>query len=431
MKVVAGPLGYEVIGSHTYSAPRSGRFFVGVRLRTSKKPSLGTAPLVVDPVHPRAAFDVNPSNPQKYGIALLMPHEAEHWQYPIDQWSWKFTNEDYNQVFDNHHNHQLIADAVEKLIASPGDSQVRNRGITLGILPRCVDDLIGCLDNNDIRRLALVWREYWPRDVVPHLFMKTGHPSITLTVSDNPPPGRPPQTSTTTHVVDVTPDCRPWGGPLTKYFGGYTTCDTFNGIKTQFSDHRVADYVSIGASKDAVSLNKLAGGGGVAIVITRGVVDNAAGSVFLAVHLEAGVGAPVGLPYGGGVTEGWLGPPDLAHHPSGDEINSFAGGSTISAGFNLGLIGWHAIESPTSGQVGEELFHGLTGVSADASISCAWPLPQLGSLLQGRCRDILKLTDKDPSTDDVNHAKSLLAGALTGINLAVPGVNAILACLGA
>jgi len=429
-RALPGQAAYEVVGTHTYRAPRSGQVTVTVRLKGAKTRTAGSAKLIVDPVHPRAAFDVNPTNPQKYGIALLMPTEGEPWQREITQWRWGFPDEDYNAVSDSDYTHPKIAQAVNALIDNPGDSDARKEGVRWGILPRSVTALIGSLSDGDIRQLATVWREYWPRHIVPHLFMAIGHPRITLEIVDS---GPDPSTSPTYHDLNVTPDCRPWGGYLKKYFGGYTTCHTYQGIATQFGEHRVADYVSIGASKQAISLNKLAGGGGPAIVITRGVYENPAASVFLTMHLEEGVG--VGLPYGGGVTQGWLGPPDPAHTPSDyAAVNSFVGGPTISAGFNLGLFGWHGIESPNSGAVGEELFVGIAGVSADAGIACSWPLPELGnvaaSTLRGVLRDTGNPNDK-PSGSQIEKAERLVAAAVgrAKVDLVLAGVNAMLSCV--
>lgn len=403
--------GYFVTASHTYlSAQVGGKLVVTVQ-PLGRKAARATATVDVWPSHPNAFFVANPAVAVQDAISLMMPAQTAPGQLPVVSRYWLFLDNG-NPVQDDPTTRPLYNAAIANLLADPGSTPARLQAIALGILPRDANDLIGGLSDDNVRQVAQVWKAYWPYHIVPHLYDQYGVAGVGYETVDSS--GRRDRF---TRNVTIARDCLKWGGPLFGLFGGFTVCDTYNGIATQFGPHRKPDWVSIDVSKLFGNVGKAGFGGGVSLTVTHGVFQDPGQSIFLTVHLNAGLG----ISLGGTFAQGWVGPPDPGHATTDDVINSFTSGLTVNGGFSLGASldgisigqGFDAIYSPSTGTAGEQNVLNNTGFSATAGISCSWPLqtvpPNLASLLQGFMR---KFSSSPPNAPTVDSAEASIAAAL-------------------
>lgn len=447
---IVGPIGsglnptgrlFAVAGSHTYASPVTGT--VSVEVSTPVASASGTAAALVYPLTPSAQFIVNPSSPQQFGIGLLMPETPHLGQRPIKSYVWQFADTDALVVDEPKSDKQIDA-TVSQLIADPGSSPLRVKGILLGILPKDANDFIGGWSNDQVVQLAKIWRLYFPQHIVPHAFDYFGTDGIRLTITDA---GGGVSSYVQNPQVGIA--CLPWGGPLHDWFDNYTTCDTFNGFAAQFGPRRPADYVSFSINADLPSLPDPFGGG-----FTLSVVGpvHSGDPVKLSVGAQFSVGVGAGAPT---TTQlGWLGPPGLDDQPvTQDDVDNFVNGLSLSGGAAVQVgdfgLGFTAVASPTTypdgeplaGQlmVGEEsvlaigpIQDHLLAASAAASIGCSVPID--ASSVQ---RDAQALYDDATSgakgaTDQAATELQHLIGTLTnsGIDFGAMIASAITGCIG-
>ncbi|MHB1770660.1 MAG: Ig domain-containing protein, partial [Acidimicrobiales bacterium] len=340
------------------------------------------APVRVLPTDPTASFVINPVDPQNGGISLFMPQAAIAGQVRITKYVWRFLD-NYNPVVDDSHTDGRYKRVISGLIAHPGSSSWRHLGIGLGILPKgALGGIagIGGMKSVDVRHVAKVWEAYFPAHIVPHYFDSgSGKIGIQLRITD-----ASGATSTFRENATVTRQCFAWGGVLSRWFGGFTTCDTYNGIASQFEPKRLPpDYVFLGASKGfakgAFGLSV-----GAALVITKGILADPVDprSVYLELFLDGSIGAPSspgGPPVDPLVGMGWVGPPDKyqALVPSPANVDHYVVGLTVNAGFSLG-VGFNAVYSPggdTGFRAGEEIMLGAgSALGASYGEACSAPL---------------------------------------------------------
>jgi hypothetical protein len=327
--------------------------------------------VLVYPKHPSGKFLVNPSNPPNNGLALLMPEEPLPGQSRIDKYVWTFLD-DYNKVTDNASTQPIYRDLLGKLLASPGDLGLQGEAIALGILPT---DALGALNSDQIKQIANVWESYFPHHIVPHYFdVGTGRVGIQLEVSYKK--SSKSHVSTTQQKVTIgTPGCLPWGGAASKWFGGFTTCDTINGIESVIGPKRTPDYVALGLSAGSAQRG-IGLSSGMSLVVTSGILDPSSKckSVYLELTFDGSVG--ISAPYAGSFAKGWVGPPALGQSaPSSCHIAGFVNGKTLAAGFNIG-VGFAAVLSPKGDTNFNAGFEETLKLSAGGSfvVACSIPL---------------------------------------------------------
>ncbi len=424
---------YELLGGHSYSKPQATTMTVKVT------PAGGTtvssrATVNVDPNHASPVFQANPPSLSQKEIGLMIPEEVRPDQPDVVARRWHFGDAASDvDVVDSAQTRPRYAATLNALVTQPDNAGARAQGVALGILPRDANDLIGGLTGGEVRQVAQVWQAYWPSHVVPHLYDYRGQFSVRQTVTDKK------NTSTSfDRTMNISFGCPPWGGPLAGLFRGYTLCNTFDGIATQFGPHRHADYTIYDFSKGLGQLGSaLKFGGGVSLIITPGVLKGFGDAAYLTIHLGAGVGVSLGHTV---VGRGWVGPPDQEHHPSTFDIRRFVDGVKIDgggdvrfvlAGQNLGL-GFNAVYNVGTGQAGEETFTGGTAFAAHIGISCSWPLSHVGPGVLAT----LKSLYSDWANPDNNPALSTLAPlddipsklTASGFDLGEAAISALKAC---
>ena len=423
--------GYLVEGAHTYrSALAEGRLTLTVHpLRAGAVHA--SAFVLALPVHPVAFFVANPPAGVQDGISLMMPSATQPGQQSIVQHRWRFLD-DYNPVVDDAQTAPVYAQTIAGLASDPGNAGYRTQGVALGILPTDANSLIGGLSDDSIRQVANVWKAYWPSHIVPHLYDEYGAAGVELTTVDSGG-----QATSFQRNVAISRDCLKWGGPLSGLFGGFTVCDTYNGIATQFGPHRPADWVSLDISDKLGGVGKaLKFGNGVSLVVTRAALQNPNAGVFLSLHLDAGVG----ISLGGSLGLGWVGPPDPNNTPADpSSINSFVNGLTVDGGFavqvgigqaNLGL-GFDAIYSPSVALAGEEIFRGASGASASVGASCSWPISDLPPAALTVLTNALRnwgRTSTSVSSSQISTAATALLKKLGGFDLLAVVPQALANC---
>ncbi|MEP6978921.1 MAG: hypothetical protein ABI948_12790 [Thermoleophilia bacterium] len=421
---------YELLGGHRYDRPQTARMTVTVRPEGGTAES-ASATVNVDPNHASAFFVANPSNPKQNGIGLMIPEEARPYQPAVVGRRWQF-GDDENDVVDTPAMRPQYNEALTNLARSPDNTGIRARAIQLGILPKGANGF-GGLGGDQVRQVGQVWQAYWPSHVVPHLFDRFGKFTIRQTLTDSTG-----QSNTYDRKMMVARFCQPWGGSLARLFGGYTVCDTYNGIATQFGPHRPADYAIFDVTNGLGKLgNALKFGGGVSLIVTPGVLNQPTNAVYLTIHLGAGIGFRL---QSTAVGNGWLGPPDREHPPSTSDIRRFVNGIKVDgggdvravfAGQNLGL-GFNAVYNPGTGQAGEETFKGGTALGAHGGVSCSWPLSDVGpGVLQ--TLNTLYTTWSDPNGNPGSAALAPLDDVTaklgkSGVDLAGAALNALKAC---
>ncbi|MDX6478347.1 MAG: hypothetical protein QOG29_934 [Gaiellaceae bacterium] len=431
---------YELKGGHRYDKPGSATMTVRVTPDGGSAVS-AEATVNVDANHASAFFVANPPSPGRKGIGLFIPEEARPGQPAIVSRRWQFGDGEHD-VVDTPTTQSQYNALLSSLVANPGNHGLRQLGIALGILPKDTNDLFGPTSEH-VRQVAQVWQAYFPSHVVPHLFDYFGKFTVRQTVIDSSGKPKPPNTFDRLMVVPF--GCPPWGGPLSGLFQGYSICDTFNGIATQFGPHRKADYVIFDLTGSLGKLPARFGdlaralnfGGGVALIRTAPLNGSSSQATYLTIHLGAGVGFTLQHQ---AVGSGWLGPPDPGDTPSSADVRRFVNGLKIDgggevrgriAGQNLGL-GFNAVYNQGTGQAGEEIFKGGTAVGAHSGVSCSWPLSDVGPGVRDTL-NTLYATWSDPNGNPGAGTLAPLDGVpaaleATGIDLAEAAVNALKAC---
>ncbi len=382
--VGAGAFAFVVQGTNTYYSDLNSTFSVNIQGPGTDSGS-GSAPVIIDPLKPTAFFTANPTNPVQDGIGLFVPEAAQPGQLPIVSYKWQIL--DGNPVIDSPSTDPIYESVLSQLQQDPGNGILRTQAIALGILPTDANGGpfgIGGLSADQVRQVVGVWQAYFPYHIVPHLFDFYGAVGVGLTVVDKA--GH--QSSQYTQNYSVSRDCLPWGGPLSKWFGGYTVCDTYNGIAAQFGPKRGPDYLSVSLSGiPGLSGDTLGIGFGLSLtVIPRLLFTDPANAAFVSIQAQVGVGTPGNSL---NISQGWLGPPDPNNYPNNaEDIASFVDGTDLFGGFAAGLfglgLGFTALENPSTGQAGEEDSYNLTsnpGVSASAGAgaTCAFSLGTISS----------------------------------------------------
>lgn len=394
--VGAGGVAYDVQGSHTWS--KLGPTSYEVTVTGPSGSSMTTkAPLEISPLQPTAFFTANPTNPVQDGIGLFVPADPQPGQLKISQYKWQIL--DGNTVVDNASTRPTYNSVLARLAQNPGNPALRQIGTNLGILPSDAKGGafgVGGLTDDQVRQVVGVWQAYFPYHIVPHLFDFYGTVGVGLKVTD-----QTGHTSTDyTHNYTVSRDCQPWGGPLSSWFGGFTVCDTYNGIAAQFGPHRAPDYIGFNVTNILLpSGGRFLGFNGSVslVIIPRLIASHPQHAVFIAPMISAGISTPGAS---AGITSGWLGPPGPANRPGDPEqIYQFVNGADLFGGFSATVRLWHlglglgftALENPSNGLVGEELgFNAAQGASAGigAGETCAF---SLGTLSHPALNDMASL----------------------------------------
>jgi hypothetical protein len=384
--VGASGVAYAVQGSHTWSKLEPTSYQVTVT-GPGGSSTTATAPLEISPLRPTAFFTANPTNPVQDGIGLFVPADPQPGQLKISQYKWQILDGD--TVVDNASTRPTYNAVLAQLAQEPGNGALRQIGINLGILPSDANGGIagiGGLTDDQVRQVVAVWQAYFPYHIVPHLFDFFGAVGVGLTVTDTAG-----HTSTQyTQNYAVSRDCLPWGGPLSSWFGGFTVCDTYNGIAAQFGSHRAPDYISFNITNlllaNGGGLLGLNGGIGL-VIIPRLISSDPQHAVLISGQAGAGVSTPGAA---AGVTFGWLGPPGPDNRPNEpEEIFEFVNGADLFGGFSASVQLWHlslglgftALINGTSGAAGEELgfnvSHAIASVSLGAGETCGFSLGTL------------------------------------------------------
>jgi hypothetical protein len=454
----AGGQSFEVQGTHTYTGtgPTSVTITVTAPAIATSGPlsapvsATATGTLALSLQAPQASFFANPPDPSQNGIALFVPQEPGPDQRGIVEYQWTFLDDGGFTVIDDAQNDKVIDATLAALAIDPGDSDLRTQAITLGILPNDAAGGplgLGGWTSAQVTQLVGVWQAYFPYHIVPHAFDYYGNVGVGLVTTDSKG-----DTSQYTQNYPIARDCQPWGGPLSSWFGGYTTCDTYNGIATQFGPHRGPDYVTFSISNQLGS-GTLGFGDGASLTIVAPVAPTDQPVVLIGAQLSAGV--DVGS--GGAVQWGWLGPPDPADQPvSQSDVVSFVSGSDLGAGLgvqvlNFGL-GFTALVSLTShypsgerlaGQpmAGEEIAatvgntpkYGVSGSAGDI-LTCSQTLPTVGAQIEQAAKSLYNTWSSSSNGTSQSLASSLasflklLAGS--GIDVGAAVVRAIGSCVG-
>ena len=371
--------GYLVRASHRYDGTRATVFSIVARFGPGREVRV-TAPVVVDPIDPRAYFVINPSDPRQNGLGFLIPKAPAPDQERIVAWRWTFG--DGNPVLDNASTRPVYMRVLRKLRQEPSNPFLRAQATVLGILPTDQQGGplgLGALPGDEVEQLANVWLRYFPEHIVPHLWDYYGDAGVALRIQDS----RGIRSDYVVPDVHIARDCEPWKGPLALLFLGHDVCDTANGISdlvgglaAQFGPHRPPDYKTLELSNGGCSASAGLGyGAGVTLLGASA----ATSSVFLTVHASVGLGCSLAVT--GGLSFGWVGRPDPADTPSPDTVASLVNGRVYSGGFTLGIgfvgLGFNAVYSPSSGLAGEELQAGALGIGAASGMSCSIPLSNL------------------------------------------------------
>ena len=325
-------------------------------------------------------------NAHQDGISLLIPQVPGPYQRQIKQYQWDFGDNGGFSLYDNSSNDKMIKAVLAALAANPNDSGLRTRAIELAILPNDAAGNVfglGGWTSSEVRQLVGVWQAYFFKyHIVPHAFDYYGTVGVRLTITD-----RGGQTSQYVQNYAVSRDCLPWGGPLSSWFHGYTTCDTYNGIAVQFGPHREPDYLTANISPELASIGQF--GAGVSLTIVRGVRPTDRPVILVGSQLTAGLG----VSFWASLNHGWLGPPDPADQPTQADVVSFVsqadilgGGAAQYLGTGLGFYGALSLTSTyppgerLAGQpmAGEELPF-ATALQAGTVLTCSAPLQNVGS----------------------------------------------------
>jgi hypothetical protein len=419
--------GYAVSGTHRYLTSDVGNIVITVSHPGDTTDSVLDG-VTVEALDPLANFISAPSIPHQGrdttggltngSIALLIPATPTPLQRRVQEYKWEFG--DGATVYDYPAAHLAIDSVLSQLAANPGNGDLINRAIGMGILPPGSGGGpfgIGGLSADEVRSIVKVWQKEFPLHIVPHIYPDFGTVGVRLTVTDVAF-----HTSQSAQALKVSRDCQQWGGNGIfgwNPFAGYTTCDTMAGFQSQFGPKRPKDYVFFGATKQLQLLPVLqrlglkGAAGGVQLVITHGVLSNFPStndlnSVFIQLQLTAGLG--VKLPSANGLSGGvgWLGPPDAGQPPPSDAaINQFVDGFTTSAGVSSGFagygLGYNLILNTNPVAGGEEWFFGNnTGLAIGLGESCAAPIPVASADVWGLLQSLYKAITKTPPNPDAS-----------------------------
>jgi hypothetical protein len=354
---------YQIAGAHEYAKP--GKYTLTITVVLPGGGSVtGSGPVNVYPYHPQAGFLINPDHAVQYGIGLLMPRNPLPGQADIRTYKWKFFSSDHNNndLIDSRSTHAHYMHVISELLRDPSQSKVRDEADSLGILPHDQGNIFNGLTDPQVRQIARVWRDWFPKHVIPYYFDAFGDTVVQLTTTD--------ATGKRSEAHKDLPIARNDG--IAKVFG------FIHALLTP----RWPDYFGInfgGSVHDG-----LGGSLGISIeVMNPFEYPISPATIFISPHLGLGVGLGITSP---SVRLGWVGWPWNKSKPSEPNLSGYMRGFWLYADFSIGLGVYGDLETvespnrPSGYMAGFEAGAGasLANLSADASFSCAMSLQQIG-----------------------------------------------------